>query len=469
MKMSYIGVVSSSLPRKCGIATFSNDLNDALVQNGNEIRIAAIDRGDNLEYRVEPKPYEGEVVSVISQKDPSSYLAAARQFSDAELVIFQHEFGLDGEGAMGDNYAQMLDYLKDTDATTMVYLHTVEPTPTSHQKKTIQHFANSADGLLISTTDTIEVLTSVYGVARDKLHLMEHGTRIRDLKDHDRLNIKREWKMEDMFSIWTPGLVSPNKGIEYGIDAYALARQQIAKADRDKLIYVVAGTYHDDFKAWEGGIHYEKHVAMLAERVRQHSLKGIKVTTMEEFKDLDKRALDIIFIDKFLDDKKGEFTQAYAASNVILLPYRNIGQASSGIGAEGLGAGRIVLTGKSLWARGLLTDKPTLDSGIVGINDPGSRGILVDLYGKKDKAIPSVDQMAAAIYWLATQKSEVRNAIEEEAFRKGYKLRWDAIAWNMLRDIGLINDRKKITSGRGPNLMGTGIDSKITAILESAN
>ena len=467
--MSYIAVVSSSLPRKCGIATFSNELNDALIKIGNDVKIAAVDRGDNLKYHFEnekDKPFVGEITSIINQKDSSSYIAAAKQFTDAELVIFQHEFGLDGENALGNNYAHMLDYLKDTDATTMVYLHTVEPTPTAHQKKTIQNFAESADGLLISTSDTIEVLTSVYGIAREKLHLMEHGTRIRDLKDHDRLNIKKEWNMEDMFSIWTPGLVSPNKGIEYGIDSYAMALEQIAKADKDNLIYIVAGTYHDDFRAWEGGIHYEKHVAMLADRIKKYSLRSEKVFSIEQFKDLDKRALDVIFIDKFLDDS--EFTHSYAASNVILLPYRNIGQASSGIGAEGLGAGRIVVTGKSLWARGLLTDKPTLESGIIGINDSGSRGILVDLYGKGDQAIPSVDQMAAAIYWLATQEPKVRNAIEEEAFRKGYDLRWDAIAWNLLRNVGMIKDRKEISNGRGPQLKGNGIDSKIKALLDSA-
>src|SRR6266851_3305431 len=89
-----IAFVSSAIPRRCGIATFTADLIAAVhaIDPATTCRIAAIDEPSVL------RPYGSEVRWRIRQGNPESYRAAAHSInaSNADAVNVQHEFGLYG-------------------------------------------------------------------------------------------------------------------------------------------------------------------------------------------------------------------------------------------------------------------------------------------------------------------------------------------------------------------------------------
>ena len=124
-----IAFVSSCLPRRCGIATFCNDLTK-------NISICAGDAFDPLMVAMvssHDHQYGSPVKFEIRKNVKNDYLCAADylNFSHVDLVSVQHEFGLFG-GSAGA-YLNLL--LKRVHAPIITTLHTVlnEPTPEYHQ------------------------------------------------------------------------------------------------------------------------------------------------------------------------------------------------------------------------------------------------------------------------------------------------------------------------------------------------
>jgi hypothetical protein len=121
--------VTSHLPRRCGIATFSHDLMAAVkvADPSAKCQVAAIDES------IEVRPYGREVRWRIRQGDARNYSAAAEAINrcNADIVNVQHEFGLYGtwtEGVYDDHLRPFLAALTKPVITT---LHTVPPDPTT--------------------------------------------------------------------------------------------------------------------------------------------------------------------------------------------------------------------------------------------------------------------------------------------------------------------------------------------------
>jgi len=98
MKEIKIACVSTFLPRKCGIATFSNNLLNAILKadikddfNKSAYVIALEKYSNNFNYP--------EIVkNTIRQDYQLDYIKAAKyiNYSHANLCIIQHEFGIFG-------------------------------------------------------------------------------------------------------------------------------------------------------------------------------------------------------------------------------------------------------------------------------------------------------------------------------------------------------------------------------------
>ena len=90
----HIALVSTSLPRQCGIATFTADLVRAMqtADPGARFSWAAI----NEEYSIHP--YGPQVRWRIRQRHPETYERAAADINttNVDVVSIQHEFGLYG-------------------------------------------------------------------------------------------------------------------------------------------------------------------------------------------------------------------------------------------------------------------------------------------------------------------------------------------------------------------------------------
>lgn len=442
-----IRIVSTYPPRRCGIGTFSRDLATAMAHFTAEvghIRVAAIDAGHG--------PYDIPVDLVIDQHNPQSWADAVTHIStraaegrNPTVVVLQHEFGLDpspqhGNGR-GDNFIRMARAFAASGLITLVYLHTVPEEPDPHQLSTIRALAEHSDGLIVTTESAIQILESdVYGVPHAKLKHIDHGVRMRHSSHFDRLAIKREFGLENRFLITTLGMLSPGKGIQYGIRAYGRFLEESCTAEQRKdIVYLIAGKPHPDFVKAEGGQPCRQFVATVNQTLEQ---AGVRWCRIREFDAANFDDYDVVFLDTFLDENT--LLKLYGATNAMLLPYLDMQQISSGILADTLGSGRVAVTTKFRYARELIhSNRPCPEGLLIGRY---ARGILVD------PGEPSVEQMAQAIDFLVFNESK-RLMMERQAHQRGYQMRWNNSAWALLQYIDFIRDEKEIVTGRGPKFV----------------
>jgi glycosyltransferase involved in cell wall biosynthesis len=438
-----IRIVSTYPPRKCGIGTFSRDLATALSHFTAEvgyIRVAAIDRGHG--------PYDIPVDLIIDQYNPDSWRDAvthicsrASQSTSPTAVALQHEFGLDpdaqGNDGMGDNFVTMAQALRAKGLTAVVYLHTVLDEPDAHQRATIQALARHSDGLIVTTESAIQILESdTYGIPHTKLKHIDHGIRMHQPSQFDRLGLKQEYGLENRFLITTLGLLSPGKGVTYAIRAYGRFLQESCTAQqRRRVVYILAGQCHPEFVKAEGGKYYRQFQARLDEALKEARVRWCRVKDLSE-KDLS--GCDLVFLDSFLSDTA--LLKLYGATNVMLLPYRNMQQISSGILADTLGSGRVAITTKFRYARELIHSNKQCPKGL--LIGRYSRGILVDA----DE--PSVVQVAQALDYLVFNESK-RLIMERQAHQRGYQMSWNNSAWALLQYLDFVREKKEIVTGRG--------------------
>jgi glycosyltransferase involved in cell wall biosynthesis len=231
-------------------------------------------------------------------------------------------------------------------------------------------------------------------------------------------------------------MLSPGKGIQYGIRAYGrFLEESCSEEQRQRMVYLIAGKCHPDFIRADGGEHYRQFRADIDQALEQAKVRWCRV---KELGGTDFDDYDIVFLDTFLDENT--LLKLYGATNVMLLPYRNMQQISSGVLADTLGAGRVAITTKFRYARELLlSNKPCPEGLIIGRY---ARGILVD------PAEPSVEQVAQALDYVVFNESK-RLRMERQAHQRGYQMRWNNSAWALLQYIDFIREEKEIVTGRG--------------------
>jgi len=438
-----VRIVSTYPPRKCGIGTFSRDLATALEHFTGEvghIRVAAIDNGAGR--------YDIPVDLTIDQYRPKSWHDAtvhictrAGESENPTVVLLQHEYGLDpdehGNDCRGRNFVRMAKAFREKGLVTLVYLHTVLDDPDGHQLKTIQDLAACSDGLIVTTESAIHILEShPYGIEHGKLKHIDHGIRMQHPSRYDRLAIKKEFGLEERFLITTLGLLSPGKGIEYGIRGLGrFLDESCTPEQRRKVVYLIGGRCHPEFTRAEGGVPYREFKASI-ERVLEQS--NLKACTVRDLEAVDFNEYDVVFLDAFLDE--GTLLKMYAATNVMLLPYLNMQQISSGILADTLGAGRVAVATKFRYANELIHSNRRCEPGIV--IGRFARGILVD------PGEPSVEQIAQALDYLVFNPNR-RLMMERQAHQRGFQMRWDNSAWALLQYIDFVEELREIVTGRG--------------------
>ena len=438
-----IRIVSTYPPRRCGIGTFSRDLATALEHFTAEvghIRVAAIDNGSGR-YDI-PVDLRIDQYNPVSWKDGMTHIITrAKESSNPTIVLLQHEYGLDpddnGEDGQGTNFVQMARFFRENGLNTLVYLHTVLDEPDPHEKKVLQDLAESSDALIVTTESAIHILESpAYGIAHAKLKHIDHGIRMQNRSQYDRLEMKRKYGLENRFLVTTLGLLSPDKGIQYSIRAYGkFLADSCTKAQRKSVVYLIAGQCHPDFVTADGGEPYREYQALLAQALEDSKLTWCKT---RDLNDVDVSRYDVVFLDAFLDETT--FVELYAATNAMILPYLNMHQISSGILADTLGSGRVAIATKFMYARELIHSNKRCPEGL--IIGRYARGILVDA------GEPSVEQIALALDYVIFNQ-EKRLMMEKQAQQRGYQMRWDNSAWALLQYIDFVREQNQIVTGRG--------------------
>jgi predicted GH43/DUF377 family glycosyl hydrolase/glycosyltransferase involved in cell wall biosynthesis len=340
-----IAFVSSAVPRRCGIATFTADLMAAVrvADPTATCRVAAIDEPTVL------RPYGSEVRWRIRQGDADSYRAAARSInaSNADAVNVQHEFGLYGtwsepgfargrwtEGGYEDNLRPFLEELRKPVVTTM---HTVLPRPSPSMRGAVRAIADLSNEVIVMAATAVDILATDYGITTP-LRVIHHGMPTIEPRGRHRLKVKLGVQGRTIIS--TFGLVDPRKGLQYMIDAMP----EVVARHPDAL-YLVAGQTHPDLLRAQG------------EQYRKGLVRQTRLLGMDDH---------VAFIDQYMSQR--DIIELLLATDVYVTPYLDPNQITSGTLSYALGAGKAVVSTRYLHASEALSDGRGV---LVEFRDPG--------------------------------------------------------------------------------------------------
>ncbi|MCF6129617.1 glycosyltransferase [Flavobacterium sp. AS60] len=224
--------ISSYPPRECGIATYSQDLMDALKNkfgNSFKLSICALERqNENLVY---PK----EVNYVLETDNSASYSIIANTINEnnsIQIVLVQHEFGL-----FRNNETDFISFLQNLNKPIIIAFHTVLPKPNEVLKNLIISIDDIAKSIIVMTKSSSKILTNDYGITADKIAVIPHGTHL--VEHLDKSVLKEKYELTDRKVLATFGLLSSGKCIETTISALRI----IVKRYPDILFLVIGKTH----------------------------------------------------------------------------------------------------------------------------------------------------------------------------------------------------------------------------------
>ena len=372
-----IAFLGDYLPRKCGIATFTSDLLEAVAARHTQSRCFAVPVND-VEgcYR-----YPDVVRFEIEEQDLSSYHRAAGFLNAdrADVVSLQHEFGIFG-GPAGSHVLALLRELKAPVVTT---LHTVLLQPNADQRRVTQALIGHSTRLVVMTERGRTILQEVYGAPPGKIDLIPHGIPDVPLLPPDRY--KDQFGVRGRKVLLTFGLLSPNKGIEHVLDALP-----DIVAEFPDVVYIVLGATHPHELRTQGEA-YRNRLKALAKRndVESH----------------------VVFHNRFVELK--ELTEYIGAADLYITPYLDEAQSTSGTLAYAFGAGKPVISTPYWHASELLKDH---------------RGVLV----------PFADPRAIAREASGLLRDETRRkGMSDNAYELGRAMVWSNTAGLYMRSFEL--------------------------------
>ncbi len=317
---SRIAIIGNYLPRRCGIATFTTDLCDAIHGEFGATELLALPVNDTPE----GYSYPARIRFELSQDELTSYRQAADflNFSNIDLVCLQHEYGIFGGPAGG----HILELLRRLHMPVVTTLHTVLREPDPHQRAVMEEIAALSDRLIVMSRQSADILQEVFHVPISKIDLIPHG--IPDLPFTDPHFYKDAFGTEGKDVLLTFGLLSPNKGLENVIRALPVILSR-----HSNVVYMISGVTHPHVLRHEG----EKYRDSLQRLARELGVEA-----------------NVIFRNRFVSPQ--ELVELIGAADIYITPYKHKGQVVSGTLAYALSAGKAIISTPYLHAIELLDD-----------------------------------------------------------------------------------------------------------------
>lgn len=290
--------VSTYPPRECGIATFAQDLINAIDREfapAVKSKVMAMNADGVSIYN-----YPKKVALKISETDLEDYLQAANYInrsSDIKLVCIQHEYGIFG----GDWGNYILPFLELIQKPIVVTFHTVLPRPDKKLKKITQDIVAKATGIVVMTNHSAKLLRKTYGIDSKKpISIIPHG--VHHVSYPSKRRAKAKLSLAGHTILSTFGMLNCDKGIEYAIQALPKV-----VAEHPDLMYLVLGATHPEVVKHEG------------ERYRNKLVKLVKKLNLDNH---------VKFYNKYLD--LDELIDFLKATDIYISPTLNPKQAVSG-------------------------------------------------------------------------------------------------------------------------------------------
>ncbi|MBK5264031.1 MAG: glycosyltransferase family 4 protein [Alphaproteobacteria bacterium] len=387
----HIAIIGNSVPRRCGIATFTTDTADAMRARfpNTRIDLYAMDEGhDDLDYP--------PGITTIAQHDPASYHAAARaiEASGARAIWLQHEYGIFG-GPAGE---MLLGLLHRTDIPMLTTLHTILERPSADERRVLEAVIRRSARLIVMSDKGREILGRVHGVPDRLMEVIPHGVPDRPYVDPD--SVKEAFGFAGRKVLLTFGLIAPDKGIDHMIRA-----MPAIVAEHPDALYVVLGATHPN--------------------ILRHKGETLRESLHDMVRDLG--MMDHVhFINAYVgDDALLDYLQA---ADIYVTPYNNPAQITSGTLSYAVALGKPVVSTPYVHATEILAD---------------DHGALV---GFRDS-----EAMARAINALLTDDT-ARAALAERAYTRGRTMIWSQMAETAAALLGEVQSARLVRIPAAPRL-----------------
>ena len=299
-------MVSTYPPTQCGIATFTRSLQGSIREAGGRTTLLRL--GET-----------GHEVGLDGQHETYSGLAdlprAWQVLNEHDVVLLQHEFGIYG----GSDGVEVLDLVAGCKTPIITVAHTVLAAPTGHQRHVFQSLLDRSTAVVTLSGSARKQLLRHYSIAADRVHVIPHGA-------DDLRNPHGPTGARGVPRILTWGLMSPGKGLEWGIQAIAHLDDLPTPPH-----YIIAGLTHPKVAAVDGE-RYRQGLQQLAERL------GV--------------ADRVHFLNEYLEPER--LRSVIASASAYLLPYDTTEQVTSGVLVEALVAGGPVISTRFPHAEELL-------------------------------------------------------------------------------------------------------------------
>jgi len=318
--------ITSYPPRECGIATYSQDLILALnkkFSNSLSIKICALENGkDSYEY---PE----EVKYTLDTSYITSYMELAQKINDddhIQIVLVQHEFGF-----YKDQEQAFLQLLYELIKPIVVVFHTVLPKPGVRLRLMVKNIVAASKSIVVMTKTSEEILMNDYGISKQKINVIAHGTHL--VPHLSEKFLKEKYSLTGRKVLTTFGLLSSGKSIETTLNALPAIIKQCPE-----VIFLVIGKTHPEVVKCDGEVYRQS----LIEKVKELGLKD-----------------HVKFINKYLD--LPTLLEYLQLTDIYLFTTNDPNQAVSGTFAYAMSCGCPIISTPIPHAKEVLTK----DTGII--------------------------------------------------------------------------------------------------------
>ncbi len=365
-------------PRRCGIGTYTRDLALAAAKLQGEILIEnSLFQVVAVNDRPEGYSYGDEVIFEINAQNRIDYQKAAEylNLSFSQVVCIQHEFGIFG-GPDGEHLISLLERLKKPVVTN---LHTVMDKPSTHQKEVLKEICSYSNMVVVLADKAVDMLNRIYGVNKNKIRKVHHGAP--DVPFLDTSYYKDQIDAEGKLVLLTFGLISPNKGIEYALEAIS----EVVKK-YPHIFYIILGATHPNVKKNQG----EEYRISLEQLVKKKGLEK-----------------NVAFHNRYVS--LDELIKYLVTADIYITPYLSKEQIASGTLSYAVACGKAIISTPYWHAQELLSN---------------NRGILV----------PFRDSKALKEAVLELVEDEVsRQKMRKKAYDFGRSMIWRQAASSFIQ------------------------------------
>lgn len=257
--------ITSFPPRQCGIATYSQDLVNALnnqFEDSFQCSICA------LESEIENHVYD-EVPKFILDTDCRNAFAKIcfkiNKDDNIKLVVMQHEFGF-----FAENEADFKHFFSCISKPIVFVFHTVLPKPDANLLTKVREMVTMSSLVIVMTDSAANILIIDYDIPNYKISVIPHGTHL--VPPLDRKKLKEKYQLTSRKVLSTFGLLGWSKNIETTLKALP----EVIKIHPETL-FLVLGKTHPSLMIQEGekyretlekivkDLHLERHVRFVNE------------------------------------------------------------------------------------------------------------------------------------------------------------------------------------------------------------